>query len=190
MRTKTGLNKLEKKMLFINTTEKVCEVIMGCGIIAIFLMSGASDGTPLSTLVRMAVFAGLMLFIGLAGMHLAADAKERLEARMERRARMSARMALSEMEQKNLCALFTKQFGSGIVLTKRTGKVLAIEDAGTGSLNEIVKRWAVRNGIPYIDKDGGIWLTENIKDWTCVEARRGDNGTVIFYERTPVLETK
>ena len=78
------ISSLERRIVFWNSVEKVCKIVLACGILAVFLLSGISDKTPFEIMCRYAIAAGLLIAGGLGGLQLVGEKQWSLEKQLEK----------------------------------------------------------------------------------------------------------
>lgn len=99
------ISNLERKIVFWNSVEKVCKIVLACGILAVFLLSGVSEEAPLEIMCRYALAAALLIVGGLGGLQLVGERQWRLEEQLEKSKEIaqkpSAAHSLRERPERN-----------------------------------------------------------------------------------------
>ena len=184
------MNRLQTKKMRIAVLRRFFQLVIGAAMVYTFLLAGASDSNSISgqTLFAQVIGCGVLMLGAMYAADHCQHMMTSLDRRIARRRKYTAAHNLYAMDFGALCDHFTRS-GCETADTIRTGRVLGEFEWTGGSLNDHLRRWVVKNGIPYVSTaTGKVWFSENGKRWHTAELQHKHNSRYTIYECIPVLD--
>lgn len=174
-----------KKLYFIRSIfyalRTLCQLCVVGGVVFTFILSGA-ETWPLTGIIFGFFGSVFAIFTSLFGVRYCDERLDKLHRRIQRRRRQMTTRTLYKLSYAELMNNFNRHVGPN-PKPVRTGRIIGKFQWVSGSLNDNIRTWVVKNGLPHMHTfDGSLWFSETGMYWQTADFEVGEDRTVEIYE--------